>query len=514
MIKSTVYLVGAGPGNCGLITVRGLELIKKADLIVYDYLVNPELLKFKKSGCKLIYVGKKAGAHTLTQDKINQLLAREAKIYPNVVRLKGGDPFIFGRGAEEASYLNKKKINFEVIPGVTSAIAVPAYAGIPLTERSKNSTVGFITGHEDPSKIDSSIDWGALVRALGTMVFLMGVGNLDLIVKRLIDNGKSKNTPIALIRWGTTAKQKTVAGTLGDIVALARKNKITPPAIIVIGEAVGLRKNLNWFEVKPLFGKRIIVTRTREQASLLSEKLEESGAEVIEIPTIKIVSLKADKRLKDAFSSGGYDWVFFTSQNGVSEFAAFLERAGKDSRIFGKAGICAIGSETARSLRKIGIKPDYLPSEFVAEAVVKHFKKLSLRSRAQAREKQSLSTGRKALILRAKKARDILPEGLKEAGFEVKTIDLYDTVIPKESALSLKEALKEKIDFITFTSSSTVDNFIKLLGRDYKRKLSGVKFASIGPVTSGALNKSGLKADVEAKVYTIEGLVKAMVKND
>ncbi|MDP3787640.1 MAG: uroporphyrinogen-III C-methyltransferase [Candidatus Omnitrophota bacterium] len=504
MIKPTVYLVGAGPGDSRLITVKGLELIKKADCIIYDYLVSPGLLGFRKDGCKLIYAGKKAGSHTLTQDKINQLLVREAKVHSNVVRLKGGDPFIFGRGAEEASYLKKNRINFDIVPGITSAIAVPAYAGIPLTERSRNSTVGFITGHEDPTKIDSSIDWDALVKALGTMVFLMGVGNLGLIVKRLTGSGKPKNTPVALIRWGTTAKQKTVTGTLGNIVELARKKKITPPAIIVIGEAVKLRKELNWFEKKPLFAKRIIVTRTREQASLLSEKLAESGAEVIEIPTIKVVSRKADKQLRNAFSTGKYDWVFFTSQNGVSEFAAFLDRAGKDSRIFGKAKICAIGSETAKSLRKIGIRSDYLPYEFVAEAVVKHFKNMEFKGRVAPR----------ALILRAKKARDILPEGLKEAGFDVKTIDLYDTVLPKESAAALKQAFKAKIDFVTFTSSSTVENFIKLMGKSYKRKLSGVKFASIGPVTSSTLKKSGLKADIEAKVYTIEGLVKAMASND
>lgn len=502
MTKSTVYLAGAGPGDGKLITVKGLELIKKADSIIYDYLVNPELLKYRKKDCKLIYVGKKAGAHTLRQDKINELLVKEAKVYPCVLRLKGGDPFIFGRGAEEAAYLRKKKINFEIVPGVTSAIAVPAYAGIPLTQRCKNSTVGFITGHEDPVKLDSSIDWQALVKALGAMVFLMGVENLDFIVKKLIACGKPKNTPVALIRWGTTSRQKTVTGTLDNIAGLSRKNKITPPAIIVVGDTVGLRKQLNWFEKKPLFGKRIIVTRTREQASLLSERLGGLGAQVIEIPTIKVESLGADKQLREEFSSESYDWVFFTSQNGVSEFAAFLERAGKDSRIFGKAKICAIGPETAKSLQAIGIKPDYLPQEFVSEAIVGHFKALKSKSGIKP----------KALILRAKKARDILPAGLKEAGFEVKVIDLYDTVAPKESVLLLKEAFKEKIDFVTFTSSSTAQNFIKLAGSDYRRRLSGVKIVSIGPVTSNTLRKFGLKIAAQAKVYTIEGMVKAMEK--
>lgn len=500
MSNSTVYLVGAGPGDSKLITIKGLELIKKAHCIIFDYLVNPELLKLRRKDCKLVYVGKKAGAHTLSQDKINELLVREAKIYRCVVRLKGGDPFIFGRGAEEASYLKKKKINFEIVPGVTSAIAVPAYAGIPLTERSRNSTVGFITGHEDPAKLDSNIDWRALTKALGTMVFLMGVSNLGLIVKKLIACGKPKNTPVALIRWGTTAKQKTVTGTLDNIVELSRKNKLAPPAIIVVGETVSLRKQLNWFEKKPLFGKRVIVTRTREQASLLSEKLSALGAEVIEIPTIKIVSLKADKQLKRTFLSESYDWVFFTSQNGVSEFAEFLERAGKDSRIFGNAKVCAIGSETGKSLQAIGIKPDYLPGQFVAEAVIRHFKKIDFKNILKPR----------ALILRAKQARDVLPVGLKKAGFEVKVIDLYKTGLPKESSLSLKQAFKEKIDFVTFTSSSTAENFIKLIGKDYKRKLLGVKIASIGPVTSGTLKKFGLKIYAQAKKYTIEGLVEAI----
>ncbi len=511
MIKSTVYLVGAGPGDSKLITVKGFELITKADCIIYDYLVNPELLKIRRDDCKLIYVGKKAGLHTLSQDGINQLLVKEAKKHNCVVRLKGGDPFVFGRGGEEALYLKKNKINFEIVPGITSAIAVPAYAGIPITERSLTSTVGFITGHEDPTKIDSNIDWEALVKALGTMVFLMGVGNLGLIVKKLIACGKPKNTPVALIRWGTTAKQKTVTGCLSNIESLAKENRMAPPVVIVVGETVGLRQDLNWFENKPLFGKRIIVTRTREQASQLSERLKGAGAEVIEIPTIKIVSLKADAQLKNAFLSdksdccqAGYDWVFFTSQNGVFEFAAFLERAGKDTRILGKAKICAIGSETAKSLRGIGIRADYVPSEFVAEAVVKHFKNLKVNDTQAPR----------ALILRAKKARDILPEGLKGAGVNVRIIDLYDTVVPKESASLLKDAMKETVDYVTFTSSSTVENFIGLSGKDYRQKLSGVKFASIGPVTSGTLKKFGLKADIEAKVYTIEGLVNAMVKHD
>jgi len=500
MHKSKVYLVGAGPGDDKLVTVRGSELIKKADCIIYDYLVNPELLKARRENCKLIYVGKNAGAHTLSQGSINKVLVKEARLHRNVVRLKGGDPFIFGRGAEEAAYLKKKNINFEIVPGVTSAIAVPAYAGIPLTERSKNSTVGFITGHEDPTKPNSSIDWNALVKALGTMVFLMGAGNLDSIVKRLVAGGKPKDTPVAVIRWGTTPKQKTVVGTLKNIVKLSRKNRISPPAIIVVGETVTLRKELSWFEKRPLFAKRVIVTRTRSQAGVLSERLKELGAEVIEIPTIKIVSLKADKRLRLALSSNKYDWIFFTSQNGVNEFAAFLKRTDKDSRILCSGQICAIGTETAKALLDIGIKADYIPGQFIAETIVKHFKNMRRKDKVIPR----------ALILRARKARDVLPKGLTDAGFKVTIIDLYDTAIPEGSKKALEDALDYGVDMVTFTSSSTVENFINLLGNNYKRKLSGIRFASIGPVTSGTLKRFGLQSDVEAKIYTIDGLVEAI----
>ncbi len=502
MPKMKVYLVGAGPGDDALITVKGRELIRRADCIIYDYLVNPGLLKFRKDGCKLIYVGKKAGAHTLSQDGINALLAKEARSRGVVVRLKGGDPFIFGRGAEEALYLKKRNIGFEVVPGVTSAIAVPAYAGIPLTERSKTSAVGFITGHEDPSKLNSSLDWDALAKALGTMVFLMGLGNLGLIAAKLIASGKPADTPVAVIRWGTTARQKTVTGTLHNIADRCRKNKMAAPAIIVVGETVRLRKELDWFEKKPLFAKKVIVTRTREQASELSEKLKGLGADVVELPTIKVVPIKADGELKRELSPGKYDWVFFTSQNGVREFGAFLNRSGQDCRVLADARVCAIGPETAKALRAIGIRADYIPPKFVAESVVKYFKGVG----------HEKPPSLKALILRGKKARDILPDGLKKTGFKVKVIDLYDTVMPRESAPILKEALSNKVDIVTFTSSSTVENFIKLVGRDYRRKLSGVKFASIGPITSKALKKFGLKPAVEAKVYTIDALVAALEK--
>ncbi|MDO8663104.1 MAG: uroporphyrinogen-III C-methyltransferase [Candidatus Omnitrophota bacterium] len=501
MSKSKVYLVGAGPGDCSLITVRGLELIKTADCIIYDYLANPGLLRFRKNDCELVYAGKKAGAHTLPQSKINRLLADKAKIHRSIVRLKGGDPFIFGRGAEEALYLQKKRINFEIVPGVTSAIAVPAYAGIPLTVRSINSSVGFVTGHLDPANKTSRIDWPALAKGLETIVFLMGVSNLSLIVKNLIACGKPKHTPVALIRWGTTTRQQTIVGNLGNIVKLAEEAQIGPPAIIVVGEVVNLRKQLSWFENKPLFGKRIMITRPEHQLSVLAEKLIQLGAEVMEAAAIKIISLKADKQLTSALSSRQYDWIFFTSQNGVLEFFSFLERAGKDLRILGKAKICCIGPKTKESLEEKGIKADFVPRLFYAEALVKHFKQPEFR-------------GKSVLLLRAKQARDVLARGLSDAGMSLKVIDLYDTCIEKESVLKIKEALKEGIDLLTFTSSSTVKNLIRLLGKDYRRKLSGVRLASIGPITSGTLKEFGLKQDVQAKVFTIDGLVEAIIKSN
>lgn len=496
MIKPTVYLTGAGPGDAKLITVKGLELIKKAGCIIYDYLVNPDLLKFAQDDCKLIYVGKKAGSHTLSQDKINRLLVKQARLYSVVVRLKGGDPFIFGRGAEEALYLKKNKIDFEIVPGITSAIAVATYAGIPLTARSQNSTVGFITGNEDPTKKDSNINWDALSKSLGAMVFLMGIGNLGKIVQRLISSGKSPNTPVAIIRWGTTARQKTITGNLKDIVKLAKKNEIAPPAVIVVGQVVKFRKDLSWFEKKPLLGKRIVVTRTREQASVLSDKLIDLGAEAIEIPTIKIISLRKDSKIKEALAKK-YDWVIFSSQNGVKEFFEFLQRNNKDSRVFCCTKICAIGSETQKALKNIGINADYVPAEFRGEAILEHFSRMDLKQK-------------KFLILRAKQARDILPQGLKKLGAQVKIIDLYDTDLEKGSALKLRECLKQGVDLVTFASSSTVKNFMSLLGKDYRRLLKGVGIASIGPVTSVTIREYGLRVDKEARVYTVDGLIEAI----
>lgn len=499
MPKPTVYLAGAGPGDPSLITLRALELIKSADCIIYDYLVNPVLLKFASTGAELIYVGKSAGTHTLPQERINQLLVKKAKARMTVLRLKGGDPFIFGRGAEEASYLKKKKINFEIVPGISSAIAVPAYAGIPLTERSRTSTVGIITGHEDPTKMDSGIDWQGLADSLGTMVFLMCVGNLSSIVEKLLACGKPKNTPIAIIRQGTMPEQRVVTGQLGNIAGLAEKSKIAPPAIIVVGEVVKLRKSLNWFEQKPLFGKRVIVTRASHQAGEFSGKLNALGAQVFEVPVIRLVSLKADKQVAVTFSQEIYDWVIFTSQNGVEEFSRILQRTRKDSRVLAGKKICAIGPQTAMALEKIGISPDFIPKRYFAEAIIRHFQHVV--------PKKS-----RVLILRARQARDALPQGLSDAGLKVKVIDLYDTRAEKEGIAKMREAFKAGVELVTFTSSSTVKNFVKLLGSGYRVKLLGIKIASIGAVTSGTLKEFGLKVDIQANDFTVNGLTEAIRK--
>lgn len=497
MISSTVYLTGAGPGDPKLITVRGLEAIQKADCIIYDHLAAPALLKYARKDCELIYAGKSAGNHALPQYRINRLLAQKAGVHETVVRLKGGDPFIFGRGGEEARYLKSRGIRFEIIPGVSSAVAVPAYAGIPLTMRGVTSTVGFITGHEAPGKERSDIDWRALSKALGTMVFLMGVKNLSSIAKKLIACGKPANTPAAVIGNGTTAKQRLVSGTLADIAELAKKSGLVPPAIIVVGEVAGPACRLGWFEKKPLFGKRIVVTRAREQAGALSERLSDLGAEVMEAPVIKFRSLNADKKVKKAFSGEKQDWVFFTSRNGVSEFSAILNRLGRDLRILKDAKVCAIGSETAKALSGLGIKADHVPDRFVSESLVADFNKRGCK-------------GKKALILRAAIARDVLPEGLARAGMVVRTIDLYDTLPLLESRGTLKAVFLRGADLAAFTSSSTVKNFTRLLGKDYRRRLAGVKLASIGPVTSAALREAGLEPDAEAEVYTIKGLTEAI----
>ncbi len=500
--RGIVYLIGSGPGDPGLITLKGKECLERADVIIYDYLINEDLLKLAKKNCEFIYVGKKGGAHTLPQEEINALLVRKAKEGKRVVRLKGGDPFIFGRGGEEAERLAEEGIPFEVVPGVTSAISVPAYAGIPLTHRNYTSTVAFITGHEDPSKDGSNIQWDKISTGAGTLVFLMGIKNLSENVKRLIDNGRDENTPVALIRWGTTPNQETLVGKLKDIDTIARRKNFKPPAVMVVGDVVRLRDKLNWFEKKPLFGKRILVTRAREQASELAARIREFGGDIIEFPTIEIVPIDRWEELDVAIKNiNKYEWIIFTSINGVRIFLERLRALSYDIRELKGVKICTIGIKTGAFLENLMIKVDMIPSEYKTESIIEEFKKEDIK-------------GKRILIPRAKEGRELLPEKLKELGAIVDEIPVYRIVKPEGEKEKIKELFKRKeIDVITFTSSSTVKNFVSMFNdkEEILELIDGVKIASIGPVTAETLKSSGIKTDIMPEKYTIPDLVEAII---
>jgi uroporphyrinogen III methyltransferase/synthase len=488
-MKAKVYLVGAGPGDPGLITVKGRECIQTADVIIYDYLASPTLLKHAPPESEMIYVGKKGGDHTLSQDEINALIVEKAKAGLTVCRLKGGDPFIFGRGGEE-------------VPGVTSAIAAAAYAGIPLTHRKLTATLAFVTGHEDPHKEESSIDWESLAGGIGTLVFFMGVKNLPDITQKLIANGKSPDTPVALIRWGTTPGQKTVTGNLDNINARVKEAGLKAPAIIVVGDVVDLRKTLKWFENRPLLGKRIVVTRAREQASDLVTQLSDLGAECLEYPTIKIVPAKDLNPMDEAIKHlGTYEWIVFTSVNGVQFFFDRLFESNLDVRALTHLRTAAIGPATADRLFKFGLKSDIIPKNFRAESVVEAFRKEKL-------------NGKRILLPRAAEARPVLPVELRKMGAEVDEVTAYLTEKVAENADLLVKQLEDKtIDLITFTSSSTVKNLKSLLPSDtFNQLVDGVTIASIGPITTDTASEMGFKVDTTAESYTIPGLCEAVLK--
>ena len=501
-----VYLVGAGPGDPGLITLRAMQLIRAADVIVHDYLASPVLLQWARPEAETIYVGKKAGQHSLPQDQINQLLIDKARQNKIVVRLKGGDPFVFGRGGEEALELVKAGIKFEVVPGITAGVAVPAFAGIPTTHRDFASDLALITGHENSSRTGPSlIDWESLGKWRGTLVFYMGVKNLPVICTKLQEQGMSGETPAALIARGTTPRQRTLVGTVSSLPELAVKHNLAPPAIIIIGEVVSLQAQLNWFEQRELFGQRIVVTRSRAQASALVEPLMQLGAEVLEFPTIRIEPPTEPAPLREAVGRlSEYHWVIFTSVNGVESFFQTLYDTDKDARQFSCVKVCAIGSATADRLRMFGLIADLIPPRFVAESII------------EALAATEDLKGKRILLPRADIARADLPQTLKEMGAIVDEIIAYHTVIddsPKEGVIEAIE--QDSVDWVTFTSSSTVRNFLSQI--DLKL-LAGKKLrlASIGPVTTATIKKAGPKVDVEAEEYTIGGLVKAIcqaVKN-
>lgn len=499
MKKGKVYLIGAGPGDPGLLTLRGKQCIEEADIIIYDYLVSTEILSHASPGAKLIYAGKKGGNSSF-QKKINELLIKEAKRGKIVARLKGGDPFIFGRGGEEAEELVQAGLNFEVVPGVSSAIAVPAYAGIPLTHRDYTSTVAFITGQEDPTKGHSSIAWEKISTGVGTLVVLMGVGKLAENVQMLINNGRSPLTPAALIRWGTTAEQETLVGELSNIVKLSEERQFRPPAVLVVGEVVKLRETLNWFEKKPLFGRRIVVTRAREQASNFTEILRKYGAEPVEFPSIEIKppqNWKAvDLAIKDLRS---YHWIIFTSINGVRYFTERLKAKGGDIRDLKGIKVCAIGPGTATGIEKFGINVDFVPKQYRTEAIAEG---LGKRIR-----------GKRVLLVRVQGIRDALPQKLKSQGAHLQVVGAYRTLSPAKPAKELRKLLREsKIDMITFGSSSAVNNFVGMLGsRVLKKLLKGVAIASIGPKTTETIRKAGINVNIMPAEYTIPALSEAII---
>ncbi|MEE8443508.1 MAG: uroporphyrinogen-III C-methyltransferase [Dehalococcoidia bacterium] len=497
----TVYLVGAGPGDPGLLTVRGMELLQSADVVLYDRLVDERLLRHIRDGAEQVYVGKLSRGEANTQERINQGMIDWAAHGKSVVRLKGGDPFVFGRGGEEAQALAEAGIPFEVIPGITSAIAVPAYAGIPLTHRKVASSFTVVSGNEDPSKEESLINWRSLAQSGSTLVMLMGWENLPPIVEVLTAQGMSPDTKVALIQWGTHPYQRTVEGTLENIVEQGRLAGLEPPVVAVFGPVVDLRQQIRWFDNRPLSGKRVLVTRSRAQASVLVDLLAREGAEAIEAPAIKIAAIAEDSdmsRLRQAARQlASYKWVAFTSVNGVEAFWQTLGREGLDARAFAGVRVAAIGPATASSLAQRGIQADHVPTEYISEAVVE-----GLRT--------SIRPGDRVLLPRAEGGREALVEGLLELGASVDQVTAYRTVVPEDSRGKAQGLLADgKIDVVTFASSSTVRNLVTLLDGETEL-LQRPVIACIGPVTAATARELGLRVDVQASEYTIPGLVEAL----
>jgi len=526
-----VWLVGAGPGDPALITVAGLEAVRQADVIVYDRLVSPRLLDHARDGAALIYVGKISGApggHD--QAGINRVLVEKGREGKRVVRLKGGDPFVFGRGGEEAEALRAAGVTFHVVPGVTSAVAVPAYAGIPVTHRGVAATFAVVTGHEDPGKGEPAIDWERLATAVDTLVLLMGMKTLPEVIDKLIAGGRPAETPAAVIRWGTTPDQRTVTGTLADIVRRVEEAGLEPPAITVVGEVVRLRETLRWFEDRPLFGKRVLITRTRRQASALARLLAEEGAVPVELPAIEIEPSFDDATVAaalEALSAGRYAWAAFTSANAVELWFSLMRERSLDARAFGGVRVAAIGPATAEALAEGGITADAVPAEYVAEGIIDALA-------------TPLRPGDRVLVPRAEAARPELVEGLSALGAEVDEVTLYRAAVPSDAPAEALSLLRDGgIDIVTFTSSSTVRNLAALLGDQFRVILSGEGtgarnvvssrrnlggqaaaargprplIACIGPITADTARELGLRVDVVAAEHTVPGLVAALLGN-
>jgi uroporphyrinogen III methyltransferase/synthase len=497
-----VYLIGAGPGDPELLTLKGMRCLQEAECVVYDSLVNTDLLQHALPGAEWICVGKRGGTHTISQDDINALLIEKAQAGKVVARLKGGDPFIFGRGGEEAEALAHEDIPFEIVPGVTSGYAAPAYAGIPVTHRDFSPSVAFITGHEDPSKEESLIAWDKIATGIGTLVFFMGVANLPAIVRNLIRHGRSPKTPIALVQWGTFQHQEVVSGTLATIVEQVKATGLSAPAITVVGDVVSLREKLRWFDNRPLSGKRILITRPSHQAEEFRRKLTTMGAEVIAFPTIEIRDPSSWDTLDSAIRNiESYQWLVFTSVNGVEKFFSRYRQLARDVRDLKGIRIAAIGSATEKSLGGRGLNVDILPDEFKAEGLLESLKGKVLK-------------GSRILIPRAKVARDTLPIELQKQGAQVDVVEAYETTPPRQGRERLEAILEERpLDMIVFTSSSTVTNLVEMAKPGALRDtLRQTVVAAIGPITKQTAEGCGLEVQVQPSQYTIPALVDAIVE--
>lgn len=506
MNKGKVYLVGAGPGDPKLITVRGLECLKDSDVVVYDRLASPRLLRHAKPGAEMVYVGKLPDRHTMKQEEINRLLVELALAGKTVTRLKGGDPTIFGRVGEEAELLQENGIEYDIVPGITSAIAVPAYAGIPVTHRDLASSLSIVTGHESPEKLDRSIYWDKVTNATGTLLFLMGVAKIGYIAEQLMKHGKPPGTPVALVRWGTRVEQETIVGTLETIEGIVKEANFQPPAVIIVGEVVHQREKLKWYESKPLFGMRVMVTRARPQASELADAIESLGGEPCEFPVIDIREPQDEPTIEAIRTSleqaESYQWLMFTSVNGVDYFFRYLRQFGIDMRRFHAARIVAVGPKTAEALAAKGLTVEELPVQFHAESLLD-------------RVSDWLKPGDRALLPRGDLAREVLPKELRAKGVEAVEIDVYETVIADtQDDLALEWLREGGIHMITFTSSSTVTNLLEVLRRRGVKEpielLKKIPLASIGPITTKTIEEFGLHATVEAESSTLDSLLTAI----
>ena len=495
-----VTLVGAGPGDPGLLTIKGRDAIARADVIVYDRLSSPELLRHAKEGAETVYVGKEPETPGDYQHVINDTIVQAAQAGKEVVRLKGGDPFVFGRGGEEMDALHDAGIACEVVPGVTSAIAAPAYAGIPVTHRGLATSFTVVSGSEDPTKPESSLDWGALAKTPGTLVLLMGLRRLADIADTLMAHGRAAGTPVSVTQWGTLPRQRTVTGTLADIASVVSEAGIGSPAVTVIGPVAGLRERLRWFDNRPLAEKRVLVTRSRQQAGTLSTLLAEQGAEPIELPTVEIAPVEDPSELDSCVADmGSFAWVVFTSTNGVDAVFERLNAQGLDARALGAAKVAAVGPATASALATRGIHADFVPDTFTSEAIADGF---------QSHDVQ----GARMLLPHADIAPEGLAEGLRAQGADVREVVAYRTLVPEGAAEKARGLLASgTIDIATFTSSSTVRNLVALLDGDIAA-LNNVRIASIGPVTSSTARELGLSVSIEAAEHTVPGLVQALVE--